>query len=140
VALGYALLRVIVGLNVLSHGVSRILAGPSTYAANLVVQFQSTPLANGLVSAFGMSLPWIEAVLGLLLLLGIKMRWTVLAAGALLAALTYGACLVQDWQAAGLQLIYAMVYALLLILRQWNTFSVDGIFIKRTAPESTPAL
>ena len=124
--LGYTLLRVIVGVNVLSHGISRILMGPSVYAGNLVSQFQATPLANWLVSGFGFALPWIELLLGLLLLLGVKLRWTVVAAGALLAILTYGACLIQDWESAGLQLIYAVVYALLLILRQWNLLSVDG--------------
>jgi thiosulfate dehydrogenase [quinone] large subunit len=124
--LGYTLLRVIVGVNILSHGISRILQGPSVYAATLVTQFQATSLANWLVSGFGTALPWLEALLGLLILFGIKLRWTIVAAGLLLAILTYGACLVQNWEAAGLQLIYAVAYALLLIFRQWNLLSVDG--------------
>jgi thiosulfate dehydrogenase [quinone] large subunit len=124
--LGYTLLRVILGVNILSHGISRIITGPTAYAATLVTQFQSTPLANWLVSGFGSALPWIEALLGVLLLLGIKLRWTVLLGGALLAVLTYGVCLIQQWEVAALQLIYAVVYALLLILRQWNVISIDG--------------
>lgn len=124
--LGYTLLRVVLGVNLLSHGISRIITGPSAFAAALVTQFQATPLANWLVSGFGMTLPWLEALLGLLILLGIKLRWTLLAAGALLAVLTYGTCLIQQWDGATAQLIYAVVYALLLIFRQWNLLSVDG--------------
>lgn len=128
--LGYTVLRVVVGVNILMHGVVRILAGPSVFAAHLVTQFQPTPLANWLVNGFGLALPWLEALLGLLLLLGLKMRWTVVASGALLAVLTYGSCMVQDWQATGAQMIYAIAYALLLILRQWNVISLDGLLEK----------
>ena len=128
--LGYTLLRVVIGVNILSHGISRILTGPTAYAATLVTQFQSTPLANWLVSGFGNALPWIEALLGVLILLGIKLRWTLLLAGALLAILTYGVCLIQQWEAAALQLIYASIYAALLILRRWNVISIDGWLAK----------
>lgn len=128
--LGYTLLRVIIGVNILSHGISRILTGPTAYAATLVTQFQNTPLANWLVSGFGNALPWIEALLGVLILLGIKLRWTLLLAGTLLAVLTYGICLIQQWESAALQLIYAIIYALLLTLRRWNVISIDGWLAK----------
>jgi hypothetical protein len=44
----------------------------------------------------------------------------------LIASLTFGAALRQDWDSAGLQLIYALVYAILLASREYNLLSVDG--------------
>src|SRR5580658_1353781 len=38
-----------------------------------------------------------------------------------------GATLNQDWESAGLQLIYATVYASLLAFRSHNSFSADGL-------------
>jgi hypothetical protein len=58
-----------------------------------------------------------------------------LVAGALLiVALTFGSTLHQDWDVAGLQLIYAAVYFALLALRQYNLFSVDRAVSSTTNP------
>lgn len=45
----------------------------------------------------------------------------------LILTLTFGATLNQDWESAGLQLIYASVYSSLLAYRNHNTFSVDEL-------------
>lgn len=42
--LAYALLRIVVGLNLLMHGVGRMVAGPGTFAAKLTGQFAHAPL------------------------------------------------------------------------------------------------
>jgi thiosulfate dehydrogenase (quinone) large subunit len=52
----------------------------------------------------------------------------VLVAGALLMiVLTFGTALHQDWQVAGLQLIYAIAYALLIAFRRFNSLSLDRL-------------
>ncbi len=126
VELAYGLLRAYLGFNILMHGISRIISGPGAYADALVQQFQATPMANGVVSAFGYALPWLELTLGLLLLVGIFTRWALVAGIVLLGLLTYGAALIQDWEVVGLQLTYAVVYALLLAFVGWNRWSIDG--------------
>ena len=50
--LAYALLRMVVGLNLLMHGVSRMLAGPGTFAAKLAGQFAHAPLPAWSVWSF----------------------------------------------------------------------------------------
>jgi thiosulfate dehydrogenase (quinone) large subunit len=79
-----------------------------------------------MVSAFAHALPWLEAVIGLLLILGAATRLALSAGALLILALTFGSTLHQDWDVAGLQLIYAAVYAALLVFRDNNAFSVDG--------------
>ena len=48
-----------------------------------------------------MVLPAIEALLGLLLLIGLRTRAALVAASLLIMVLTFGSALVQDWPAAG---------------------------------------
>lgn len=67
-----------------------------------------------------MVLPGIEALLGLLLLIGLRTRATLVAASLLIIVLPFGAGLVQDWPAAGLQLTYALVFSVLLFFQQFN--------------------
>lgn len=124
--LAYALLRMVVGLNLLMHGVSRITMGPTTFATRMVAQFEHTLLPTASVWAFALFLPAIEAFLGLLLLLGLRTRAALIAASLLIMVLTFGSSLVQDWAAAGLQLTYALVYTALLFLLRYNGWSLDA--------------
>jgi thiosulfate dehydrogenase [quinone] large subunit len=129
-ALGYLLLRATIGTNICIHGVSRILAGPSHFADTLVPAFQHTPLPAGFVRLFAFALPCAESIVGLLVVVGIGTRIALVAGSLLILTLTFGATLNQDWESAGLQLIYATVYASLLAFRYHNTFSADGLLQK----------
>jgi thiosulfate dehydrogenase [quinone] large subunit len=126
-ALGYLLLRATIGTNIFTHGLSRVLAGPSHFADALVPAFQHAPLPAGFVRLFALALPWAESIVGMLVLLGIRTRIALVAGSLLILTLTFGATLNQDWESAGLQLIYATVYASLLAFRNHNTFSVDEL-------------
>lgn len=125
--LAYALLRVIIGLNLAVHGLARLLAGPHTFAGSLVKMFHGTPLPGWSVMAFGLILPWVELATGVLLLLGLATRIALLASFLTLLALTFGSTLHQDWEIAGTQLIYAVIYAALLAWRQENAYSLDAL-------------
>jgi len=126
-ALAYFLLRVTIGTNIFMHGFSRILAGPSHFADALVATFRHTPLPSGFVRLFALTLPCAESVVGLLVVMGVGTRLTFVAGSLLILTLTFGATLNQDWDSAGLQLIYAAVYASLLAFRHHNTFSIDAL-------------
>lgn len=128
--IAYALLRAVAGLNLLMHGLSRLLAGPQAFASHLAEQFARSPLPQPLVRAFGSALPPIEGLIGLLLLIGLKTRWALIAASLLMLALTFGSTLLQDWSIAETQLIYALVFSVLLFLRKYNSWSVDGCWNK----------
>jgi len=124
--LAYALLRMVVGLNLMMHGVSRLLAGSAAFAEKVTVQFAHTPLPASSVWMFAMSLPAIEALLGLLLLIGLRTRAALVAASILIMVLTFGSSLEQNWPVTGLQLTYALAYAALLFLLRYNGWSLDS--------------
>jgi thiosulfate dehydrogenase [quinone] large subunit len=123
--LAYGLLRLILGTNIMIHGVSRIYLGVKGFAQALVPLFAKTPLPPGAVYAYASALPVAEAIIGLCVLLGFESRYAYVVGLLLIASLTFGAALRQDWDSAGLQLIYALLYAILLASREYNVLSVD---------------
>jgi thiosulfate dehydrogenase [quinone] large subunit len=124
--LAYALLRAVVGTNLMMHGVSRSIGGTGEFAAKLVMQFAHAPLPAWSVWVFGLTLPAIEGGLGLLLLIGLRTRAALIAASALIIVLTFGSSLLQDWSSVAIQLTYAAVYGALLFLHRHNGWSVDA--------------
>jgi thiosulfate dehydrogenase [quinone] large subunit len=124
--IAYALLRVVAGVNLLMHGVSRTLAGPANFAGKLVDQFAMTRLPPWSVWGFGLLLPSVEMLLGALLLPGVRTKPVLIGCGVLMVVLTIGSALVQDWSATGWQLVYGLVFSVLLFMRRYNGWSVDS--------------
>jgi thiosulfate dehydrogenase (quinone) large subunit len=131
--LAYALFRILLGTNIAFHGASRIYSGVAGFAAEMVSQFAKTPLPSRMVYLFGLSLPFAEALIGVLIFIGLWSRLAYCAGFLVIVALTFGSALRQDWTAAGWQLLYAFAYAALLAFRAHNVYSVDGA---RTKPTS----
>ena len=126
-ALAFLLLRLTLGLNICIHGVSRIAVGPVTFANSLIPMFQKTPLPAWGVHIFGLILPWAEAILGFLLVIGLWTSFALVCGALIILVLTFGTTLRQDWNTAGIQLVYAAIYASLLALVRWNYYSVDRL-------------
>ena len=133
IAIAYLMLRATLDLNIFIHGMCRIVMGLSAFASSLVPLFQKTFLPAWSVYTFGFTLPWAEALIGLLLLVGLRTRIALIGGSLLMLILTFGSTLRQDWQTAELQLVYAGFYAALLAGRQNNLYSVDAVVEQRNA-------
>jgi uncharacterized membrane protein YphA (DoxX/SURF4 family) len=63
--------------------------------------FQKTPLPAWSVHLFGLGLPWIEMILGALVLVGMRLRFALAAGSLLMFVLTFGSALLafreKDW-------------------------------------------
>src|ERR1700691_6562693 len=130
VVIAYTILRLSFGANILLHGLSRILNGRPAFLAYLTHYFEHAHLiAPGMLPVFGAVLPWVETALGLLLMLGLFSRFTLIVGALVLTALVIGTNLAQDWLVSGLQLPYAFLYCYLLVHLNENLLSVDG-FLK----------
>jgi thiosulfate dehydrogenase (quinone) large subunit len=134
--IAYAILRLTLGINIALHGITRIVNGTGEFAEVLATQFQATLLPRILVEAFAHTLPWAETTIGLLLLAGLTTRFALIAGGLLMALLTFGTTLRQDFQTAGLQLFYSIAYFVLLSLRSRNGFSLDAWLHGRSTPSN----
>ena len=125
--LAYALLRIIFGTNILLHGVSRLMAGHAAFFAYISKQMASAPLPSWILPAFTYALPWIEAVVGLLILTGLFTRNALIAGGVMMLILQVGVCLAQEWQVASDQLIYVAIYCALIGFVARNRWSLDDL-------------
>ena len=75
----YTILRLSFGANILLHGLSRLM-NRAGFLAYLNHYFEKTPLVPaGMLPAVGTVLPWVEASLGLLLLLGLATGFSLIA-------------------------------------------------------------
>jgi len=127
--IAYTILRLSFGANIMLHGVSRLLAGHAAFLAYLTHYFEKTLLVPAsFLPIFATVLPPVETGLGLLLLLGVGTRFSLIAGSLVMAALVAGTNLAQDWNVAGLQLIYCFIYYYLLAHRRdLNRFSLDAL-------------
>lgn len=106
-------LRVVLGLNIAVHGLVRLPA-PMTFADKLTAGFSETLLPATLVYPIAVAIPFVELAIGLAVLVGFRLRAALLGGLGLMGLLTVGVCLQQRWEVAGLQLVYALVYWVLL--------------------------
>src|SRR3984957_8428321 len=127
-AIAYAILRISFGANILLHGLSRLLNGRAAFLAYLTHYFEHSHLISpGMLPAFAAVLPWVETILGLLLVLGLFSRFTLIVGALVMTGLVIGTNLAQDWLVSGLQLPYCFIYYYLLIHLEQNSVSLDSI-------------
>jgi thiosulfate dehydrogenase (quinone) large subunit len=130
--LGYVLLRLALGVNLLMHGVSRILMGPGDFAFKLQTQFANSVLPAAGVRVFGILLPGVETLLGFLILIGLRTRVALVATSLLMMALMFGSAIIQDWTLTATQLVYAAVVSGLIVLQRFDEWSVDAWLRRKT--------
>ena len=129
-SLAYAIFRLTFGVNICFRGVARVfVVGLDNFAAGMMKQFSTTWFPPSLISAFAHTLPWIEIVVGILLMLGLKTRAALVVGGLMMTSLTFGTMFLGDFNLAWLQLTYAIAFFLLLATRSWNAISLDGVVL-----------
>ena len=128
IVIAYTILRLSFGANILLHGLSRVLNGRPAFLAYLNHYFEHAHLIPaGMLPVFAAVLPWVETALGLLLMLGLLSRFTLIAGALVMTGLVIGTNLAQDWLVSGLQLPYCFIYYYLLIHLEQNAISLDAI-------------
>ena len=123
--LAFVGLRLIAGINMLLHGLVR-LPDLEGFASGLVSAFEPTILPELMVRPFAYVLTFAEAAVGLLLIVGWKVRWTLVGCIAIMAALVFGTALRQEWATLSTQMIYALVFFALLMTRGYDRWGLDG--------------
>lgn len=135
-SLAYALLRAALGVNFAGHGFVRIVNGVGSFAQTTADHLAKSLLPRGFVTGFGYLIPFIEAALGLALIFGMLTRVSLVCGALFMMALTIGVTSNQQWDVAGQQLLYSLVFFVLLFLNEFNEYSVDTfIRRRRTSPD-----
>lgn len=91
-------------------GLGRIfITGTPTFVNRLQTQFASTPLPDVFLWTFGSSLPFVEAAVGALLLMGLFLREAFVAAAGLLVVLAMGQVMLQNFAVAAHNTAFLLV-------------------------------
>jgi thiosulfate dehydrogenase (quinone) large subunit len=128
--LAYLMLRFTLGLSIFMHGLVR-LPHLSAFADTTVRLFVETPLPAIIVRPFALSEVFVEAIIGLLLLLGLWTRWALLLGTLSMASLIFGTALRSDWNTLAIQMLYALIYVVLIAAREYNSYSVDALILRQ---------
>jgi thiosulfate dehydrogenase [quinone] large subunit len=127
-AMAYALFRFTFGVNIMMRGIVRIAIGIPAFQTYMLTQFKDVPvMPPAFLMLFASVLPFVETLIGFLILVGFQTRTALIAGSLMITALTFGTMMRSDFTIAWLQLDYAIAFFLLLALRSWNVISVDGM-------------
>jgi thiosulfate dehydrogenase (quinone) large subunit len=121
----YLLLRLTLGANIFLHGLSRLIGNHAAFATHIESEMHNTPLPGFLVHFVAAVLPWCEGTVGLLMILGLWTAVALIAGSLLMLMLQIGTCLAQNWPLAGGQLMYVLLFFILLTYVERNRWSVD---------------
>jgi thiosulfate dehydrogenase [quinone] large subunit len=130
-ALGYVILRLSLGVDMLMHYVVRTWGVSKDFVPVTEKMFEGNLLPMSWVHTFLTILPYFEGLLGVLLILGVLSRWAITAEGLLVTVLMFGTALRSDWTVVSHQMIYILFVFILLALEQYDYFSLDAFFARR---------
>jgi len=119
------LFRFGLGIDMLMHGVVRI-PNLEAFVSHSSAGFKTSFLPAVMVTYFLYLLPFIEAIIGLLILIGGKAgRLGYVAGGFLIGILLFGTASHQAWDIASEQVIYLIAFAIALTFhdREYNAQS-----------------
>jgi thiosulfate dehydrogenase [quinone] large subunit len=125
-SLAYALLRIAFGINFAGHGLVRIYNGVGVFVASTAEHLAKSPLPHSFILAFSYAIPFLEAVLGLTLVLGVFTRISLVCGAVFMMVLTIGVTSNQQWDLASQQLLYSLIFFLLLYLIEHNAYALDN--------------
>jgi thiosulfate dehydrogenase (quinone) large subunit len=125
-SIAHALLRIGLGLDFVGHGLARIGQLPA-FAQSMTGMFAKSFLPPPIVAASAYAIPPVELVVGIGIVLGLFLRPALILAGVEMWVLLFGTCLIQQWDIAGIQLIYLLLLSLLLATLKHDRLSIDAM-------------
>src|SRR5260370_6793924 len=123
------LARLALGLNIMEQGISRIGNIPE-FAASIEKMFAATWLPSAAVTVTAYAIPPVELAVGTLLVFGLFLRPALIVGTLLLCQLIFGSALTQQWDVAGIQLVYVAAYTALLATAGFDRYSADQLLRK----------
>jgi thiosulfate dehydrogenase [quinone] large subunit len=127
--LAYALLRVTLAVLFLFSGINKIAGGVGGFASKMTQDFNGI-LPSFAVTPFAYALPFVEAAVGALLMIGLFNIVVLAAAGFLMIALTFGTVMQGNFPTVAHNVMYAFFISMLLALADYNGYSVDRLLRK----------
>ncbi|MCY0978446.1 DoxX family protein [Chryseobacterium wangxinyae] len=106
-------LRLPISISLVGHGLVRI-PKLQTFTEGMVKSMEKSAIPEVLITPFGYILPFLEAIVGIALLIGFKPKLTIYAAISLMTILIFGSSSVENWTAIEAQLLHCLYLFVLL--------------------------
>jgi len=126
----YLLLRLAIGASMLGHGLVRF-PKLSAFSSWMVMGFEKSILPQVLVQPFSYALPFMEFVIGFLLIIGLFTEVALISGAGIMILLIFGTSLIENWEAIPSQLIHVMIFVWLLQFKGENGISLDQLLLKK---------
>jgi len=99
-------LRLPIAVSLLGHGLVRLPKLPA-FTDWLVTTMEKSVIPEFLIVPFGYVLPIAEFLIGLSLLIGLRMKYSLFAGLALMSILIFGSSSIENWSAIESQLLHS---------------------------------
>ncbi|MFC5872752.1 thiosulfate dehydrogenase [quinone] large subunit [Chryseobacterium arachidis] len=99
-------LRLPVAVSLFGHGLVR-LPKLQTFSEWMLTTMEKSAIPSVLIVPFSYILPIAEAILGILLLINFKTKYTLYVSLALMSILIFGSCSIENWSAIESQLLHS---------------------------------
>lgn len=106
-------LRLPIAISLAGHGLVR-LPKLQTFTEGMVKSMEKSAIPAALITPFGYVLPFLEAIIGISLLIGFKPKLTIYSAIALMSILILGSSSIENWSAIEAQLLHSLYLFVLL--------------------------
>ncbi len=134
------LLRLPIGVLFLFAGLNKFLGGYGNFVGWILQEMtEKTWLPKVLLYPYAYALPFIEAIVGVLLILGLLTRPVLIVTALLLTSLMFGKVLAQDYATAANNANYVLITAIAYYFSRHNRFSLDALRKSRRSIEYEPS-
>ncbi|GAA5087763.1 hypothetical protein GCM10023210_10820 [Chryseobacterium ginsengisoli] len=100
-------LRLPVAISLLGHGLVRI-PKLTSFSEWMVTSMEKSAIPSALIVPFSYILPFAEAIIGALLLINFKTKYTLYTGLVLMSILIFGSCSIENWSAIESQLLHSI--------------------------------
>ncbi|GAA4798035.1 hypothetical protein GCM10023231_28350 [Olivibacter ginsenosidimutans] len=103
----YTLARLPIGISFLGHGLIRI-PKLQQFSEGMMKGFAETSFPLEIVKPFSLVLPFVELLLGIVLIIGFKMKAVTYIGVLLMCILIFGTSFQENWSAVSIQMFYGI--------------------------------
>tara|TARA_R110002096_G_C14588828_1_gene721855 strand:+ start:350 stop:736 length:387 start_codon:yes stop_codon:yes gene_type:complete len=122
--MSYVFIRLGIGISMLGHGLVRI-PKLTAFSEGMLNNFKDSLLPNFMLIPFTYALPFVEFLIGFLLILGWQTKNAAVIGGVLMLILIGGTSLIENWGALPSQMIHLLFFVLVYEFNQSNTLTLD---------------
>jgi len=123
-SISYVFIRLGIGISMVGHGLVRI-PKLMAFSEGMLGSFKDSLLPNFLLIPFSYTLPFVEFLLGLLLVLGWQTKRAAIGGGILMLTLIGGTSLIENWSALPSQMIHLLFFVLVYEFNKANALALD---------------